>query len=134
MGIHSIIIEDDPGVTFLHELMLEESEFASHIDTFDKVKPAMEFLKNMESSNKPAVIFLDINLPAVSGWDFLDELRIINIERPIFVVMATSSINISDRKKAELYESVIDFVEKPLSLEVCELLKKNDELKKYFNE
>lgn len=134
MSIHSIIIEDDPGVTFLHELMLEESGFASHIDTFDKVKPAMEFLKSMESSSAPAVIFLDINLPAVSGWDFLDELRIVNLKRLFYVVMVTSSINISDREKSKLYDMVIDFVEKPLSLEVCDMLKNNDELNQYFIE
>lgn len=132
MGVHSIIIEDDPGITFLHELMLEESNFASRIDTFDKVKPALEFISKLDGKTDPAVIFLDINLPADNGWDFLEELRVISNQIHIYVVMVTASINSSDREKSKLYESVIDFVEKPLSLESCEILKEADELKAYF--
>lgn len=132
MGVHSIIIEDDPGITFLHELMLKESCFANRIDTFNKAKPALESIREMKDKKDPVVIFLDINLPVISGWDFLEELRVINIQVPIYVVMVSSSINISDREKSKLYESVIDFVEKPLSLEVCDVLKKSDSLKAYF--
>lgn len=132
MGVHSIIIEDDPGVTFLHELMLEESDFANRIDTFNKVNPALEFIRKLNGKKEPVVIFLDINLPVVSGWDLLEELRVINNQIPIHVVMVTSSINSSDRERSKLYESVIDFVEKPLSLEICNKLKEADELKAYF--
>lgn len=130
--MHAIIIDDNPGIAFLHELILKESHFADRIDTFDKALPALQFLEDFDQSLKPVVIFLDINLPVMSGWDFLDELKKMKHKGPVFVVMATASINRSDRTKAGLYQSVIEYVEKPLSIEICQKLKLNDNLKYYF--
>ncbi len=56
----------------------------------------------------------------MSGWDFLDKMAADECDQNVWVVMVTSSINSSDRKKAEKYPNVIEYLEKPLSKEACE--------------
>jgi two-component SAPR family response regulator len=117
-----IVIDDDAVVLFLHKLLIKRSSLPSNIRTFKKAEEALEFL-NTGAYATPVLIFLDINMPQCSGWEFLDQIEKIPNSDKFFVVMVTSSINLSDRKKAEKFSRVIDYHEKPLSKEACEKIK-----------
>lgn len=122
MDLDVIVIDDDAVVLFLHKLLIKRSSLPSKIRDFKKAEEALEFLKTRACST-PVLIFLDINMPQCSGWEFLNQIEEIPNPDKIFVVMVTSSINQSDRKKAGKYCRVIDYHEKPLSREACEEIK-----------
>lgn len=118
-----LIIDDDPGVLFLHELMVTESGLDENPLVFCKANDALEYIKFKTCPKQLFLLFLDINMPRMNGWDFLDQL----INNPaacrIKVIMVTSSLSFSDRAKAREYTNlIIDFWEKPISEFECSAL------------
>lgn len=67
---------------------------------------------------KPDVVFLDINMPVMDGWEFLEDLSSKEINIPIY--MLTSSIDKNDNEKSKKYSTVIGFLNKPLKQEKLE--------------
>ena len=63
---------------------------------------------------KVFLIVLDINMPVMNGWEFLDKLNTIAIKPLVKVIIVTSSIDSSDKDKAKEYDQVFEFMEKPL--------------------
>lgn len=133
MSVRAMIIDDDESVLFLHELMLDESDFADEIYQFNNAQDALHHLENRETHH-PYIIFLDINMPKINGWDFLNHLEKSIPDRQVYVVMVTSSVNITDRKRATNYKHVVNYIEKPLNLEICERLKKLEIFRDFYQE
>lgn len=110
------IIDDDPGVIFLHEIIVKESKLNLTPESFKDAREALEYLISLDKPESRLLLFLDINMPKMSGWEFLDAL----IEKvkiaDIKVVMVTSSLSKSDRDKSSKYPIVIDFWEKPMNI------------------
>lgn len=77
---------------------------------------ALEEIHNSNSLKDKVIVLLDINMPEFSGWDFLEMLSKNPPKRTVHVCIVTSSVNISDKKLAEKYPQVFDFLEKPVSL------------------
>jgi len=77
---------------------------------------ALEEIHNSNSLKNKVIVLLDINMPEFSGWDFLEMLSKNPPKRTVHVCIVTSSVNISDKKLAEKYPQVFDFLEKPVSL------------------
>ena len=76
----------------------------------------LEEIHNSNSLKDKVIVLLDINMPEFSGWDFLEMLSKNPPKRTVHVCIVTSSVNISDKKLAEKYPQVFDFLEKPVSL------------------
>lgn len=121
MNTEVVIIDDDAVVLFLHKILVQKSPLSSSLYCFDNGSEAYSYLCN-RTNNKPILVLLDINMPGMSGWDFLDKITLDQCDDNVWVVMVTSSINSSDRERAAKYPRVIEYVEKPLSKETCENL------------
>lgn len=113
-----MLIDDDEATNFIHQDVLED------VDPEDKDihvhNDAEEALKNIKKSKIiPEIIFLDINMPGMNGWDFLDEFEksVDYNGKSIIIVMLTSSLNPDDEKKAKKYKSISGFENKPLTEE-----------------
>lgn len=111
--------------------MLSLAVDCPQVESFVNGKTAIEEIKkNHESTGKlPEVIFLDLNMPIMDGWQFLDEFLKIPTSEKIRVNIITSSIDLHDKEKWELYQKkthhVIDYNEKPLyKAEVARITKK----------
>jgi len=117
-----LIVDDNEGVLFLHELMVEESGLSDNIMTFSSAEAAISYL-NRSTIQEPVFVFLDINMPGMSGWDFMNQISNDDYFKSLKVAIVTSSINKSDKTKSKNYSQIINFFEKPLSLEDCERLK-----------
>jgi CheY-like chemotaxis protein len=104
---------------FAVKLNLKQHKLAESIMTFDNGEEARKyFSENAGNPEKlPDVILLDINMPIMDGWDFLEWYKV-NKEgfaRKIPVFMVSSSIDWRDIERAKSYDSVMDYISKPLT-------------------
>lgn len=102
-----IIIDDDPVSTYLTEELLMDHFNTLKIHKFSSGKDCLAYLKNKKDE---AIILLDLNMPEMNGWEFLNFYREIGINDPI--ILLTSSINDDDRKRAA--QEDIYFLNKPI--------------------
>lgn len=113
-NINIMIVEDDPIVSFLHKRILQKNKIAQNPLTFMNGTEAWDFLVN-DSSNKYYLILLDLNMPILNGWQFLDKLeKEEDISHRTRVAIITSSINPADISKAKNYGVVEQYLSKPL--------------------
>jgi CheY-like chemotaxis protein len=121
-----LLIDDDDVFNFVHKRIIERIESEVDVVVINSCRNALDYLIACES-NLPDLIFLDINMPEMNGFDFLEEcLKLPNdISLRMKVIFVTSSLNEADVKKANSYPMVIGFQDKPLNAEgISRLLKK----------
>jgi len=119
-----MLIDDNEIDNLINQKMIEAAAITKHIYTHTGAKSAIEFLKNIEKlevADKvlPDVIFLDIDMPLMDGFQFLDEFEKFGnlVKKKCKIVMLTSSINPQDFNKAKKYLNVKLYLNKPLSHE-----------------
>ena len=129
--LHTILlIDDDFATNFLHKLIIEKENCVENITCKQNAEEALEYLKvKIEGEYPhPELIFLDINMPGMNGWEFLKEYQNIDKTQQAekVVIMLTTSLDPSDRKKAESMNEISEFKSKPLTKEVLrQVLKSN---------
>lgn len=117
-----VLIDDDHTTNTLNKLIIERSALVDEVVTFAEAERALEYLKNEDGENK-SLILLDINMPFMNGWEFLNEyVKLNGSKRDDKIIMLTSSIDPSDMTKAEEISSVADYKSKPLSVEMLQSL------------
>jgi CheY-like chemotaxis protein len=120
-----MLIDDNEIDNLINQKMIEAANISEHIYTHTGARSAIEFLRNLEKleneSKKvlPEVIFLDIDMPLMDGFQFLDEFDKLSeaTKNNCKVVMLTSSINPQDVNKSKKYSYVKKYINKPLSQE-----------------
>jgi len=123
-----MLIDDNEIDNLINQKMLEASGNIETIFMHTGAKGALEFLKNIEKlsggSALPEIIFLDIDMPLMDGFQFLDEFDKLsdNIKKSCSIIMLTSSINPQDLSKAKKSNYVKKYINKPLTQEVLEKL------------
>jgi CheY-like chemotaxis protein len=125
-----LLIDDDEPTNFLHQRMLEKHQIASRIEVAWNGEEAIELLRNKpEGANPPDLILLDINMPVMDGWEFLEAYEGLDESQKatIVVVMLTTSINPDDQTRAERLGYVSGYQRKPLTIQMMEEI-----LAKYF--
>ena len=114
-----LLIDDNYIDNFVTRKILENSNFAETIVVVRSATEAIESLKN--GSVKPDVIFLDIRMPIMSGFEFLDEYDKIEIDKEhIKVFMLSSSLDPIDFKKSSSNKYISQFILKPLTQKILE--------------
>lgn len=124
MEFNVILVDDDAVVLFLHKMLLERSSLPSPSGVFKNGKEALDFISTKRSFTTPCLVLLDINMPVMNGWEFLDAVQQEQFRDKIFVAMVTSSINSQDANNALKYPQIIDYIEKPLRKEAFESLRR----------
>lgn len=117
-----MLIDDDEDDNFFHRLVLVESAATSHIQVAQTGFEALEYLSG--DNETPDLIFLDINMPGMNGWEFLDAYSKIPLRgktRPV-IVMLTTSANPADRIKAKNIYKTAGFETKPLTAGALEVI------------
>jgi CheY-like chemotaxis protein len=133
MKLNTLIVDDDAMVVFLHKLAVVDSGLSNVPGVARNGIEALAYISKHQTSDTSFLILLDINMPEMDGWGFLDAIQKLNIPTSISVVMVTSSIDKRDRNRAKEYSHVIEYVEKPLNSSACADLKKLPQLAPLFS-
>ncbi|MDB5273487.1 MAG: response regulator receiver protein [Chitinophagaceae bacterium] len=114
-----MIVDDDDISNFITQKCLENSGTVERITVYQDSPVAINELieKRKKNTELPEYILLDINMPYIDGFDFLDLCESSNLHEGLNVIMYTSSLRQEDRKKASTYSSVKGYLEKPLQME-----------------
>ncbi|PTM02813.1 MAG: hypothetical protein DA405_12185 [Bacteroidetes bacterium] len=116
------LIDDDPIFLALNKGIIEKSILKGSLYSYRSGKELLEYLiKNQEESSNN-LVFLDLNMPGMSGWDVLDLLKFNIGNKKINVVILSSSTMSEDVERASKYSIVIDYIQKPLTTEKIERL------------
>jgi CheY-like chemotaxis protein len=122
--LETLIVDDDDMVVFLHKMAIAQSGLSQRPAVAFNGGQALDYISQQQTPDTSFLVLLDINMPVMDGWEFLDTIQTFNLLAPIYIVMVTSSVDNRDRKKAKTYTQVIDYVEKPLSVDTCIHIKK----------
>ncbi len=112
------IIDDDPIFRFGTKKMMENVQVSLDFLVYKNGKEAFDDLaeKIKLKSSFPDVILLDINMPIMDGWQFLDEFSKITTEERIPIYIVSSSVDRRDIEKAKSYDIVNDYLIKPFTV------------------
>src|SRR5579872_5177967 len=110
-----LLIDDDEPTNFLNKLTLEQAGCARQIHIAQSGQEALDYLQ--DAIPRPDLIFLDINMPAMDGWEFLEKYRKLPSVRKadIVLIMLTTSLNPDDEMRTRAIPEVSGFENKPLS-------------------
>jgi CheY-like chemotaxis protein len=117
-----LVVDDDPIHNTVFKKLSECSDFAKEIVSFISAVDCLDYLKTIINTNAipPSIIFLDIKMPIVNGWEFLERLEKMNEHHhfsQVAIFMLTSSSEQSDINKAKKYNLVTDYIVKPITIE-----------------
>lgn len=123
-----LCVDDDPITLMLCKMVINKASFSNEITTAKNGEEAIKYfdtLKTTDSNNKPQLIFLDLNMPVMDGWEFLDTFNTAAYSEfhDTKVIILSSTIDPEDLEKSRKYPMVIDFLSKPISKEMLEFLK-----------
>ncbi|NNF20083.1 MAG: response regulator [Flavobacteriaceae bacterium] len=115
----SCIIDDDPIFIYGTKRIMKEVNFCDEILVYQNGQQALDGLSSIVESdeNFPSVIFLDLNMPIMTGWEFLDNLTSINHPRKdnLIIYIISSSIDPRDLERVKDYEVVHNYILKPVT-------------------
>ncbi|MFD1095430.1 response regulator [Salegentibacter chungangensis] len=104
-----ILIDDQPITNFITKKLLQLEGIEENVKDFTNPVEALQSLEN----ESEALLFLDLNMPEMTGWEFLDKMKENNLR--FDTIILTSSTSELDRQKAEDYDCVKEYVTKPLN-------------------
>jgi CheY-like chemotaxis protein len=133
-----LLVDDNEADNFFHKRILKESGITDQIEIATDGEEALDFLITRGKDGVPPgqnllpeLIFLDINMPVMDGWTFLEEYDKLgdSLKSKIIIVMLTTSVNPADKKHLEKRQGRVDFLQKPLTLALID-----DVMRRHFPE
>lgn len=117
-----LLIDDDKVTNFYNKRVVAKLDNFKEINAVTNGQKALDYLKESQNGlcKKPDLIFLDINMPAMNGWEFIEEFKKLDsrFTSNIKVVMLTTSDSPKDYKRSLTIDSVDDYINKPLSIDL----------------
>jgi CheY-like chemotaxis protein len=114
------VIDDDAIYQRIINKLIQKSGVFSALSSFTNGKEAIVALNNSLENNDsiPDIILLDINMPVMDGWEFMEEIKRIKskISKKIIIYIVSSSIAIEDKNKSKTFTDIIGYIPKPISV------------------
>ena len=125
-----LLIDDDVATNFIHTHLIKKTLVVDTVINKLNGEEAIAYLTTKKDGEypQPDLIFLDINMPVMNGWEFIEEYKKNNFsKKSVLITMLTTSLNPNEIERAEKIEIISDFVTKPLTVECLQ-----DIVKSYF--
>jgi CheY-like chemotaxis protein len=112
------LIDDDEIFRFSAEQLMEMGDFTQHVVSFENGEEALQAIDKLmrQEMATPDLIFLDVNMPVLDGWQFLDELSKYDLPTDFKIYMLSSSADMADMSQVAKYPLVQKYLLKPISL------------------
>ncbi len=123
-----LIIDDDPISIVILKKNLELAEVNQKTTTFKNGWEALNFLKKENKQIEKYIIFLDINMPKMNGWEFLEKANTILNHNNSIIYLLSSSLNKHDKDKANNYPLIKQYLAKPITKEILINIKNTNQL------
>ncbi len=114
-----LLIDDDSINNFVNKELIKRRFPDVNIMCYENPVFAINYLSD-DKAGAPDLILLDLNMPLLNGWEFLDHMKERNLDLPVAIL--TSSINHVDKERSSEYENVKAFLVKPIDLEKLDSL------------
>lgn len=127
-----LCVDDDPITLMLCKKVIVKASFSKEIITSQNGEEALQYFNTLKyaaaehpTKKHPQLIFLDLNMPVMGGWEFLDHFNSLEFSefKNIKVIVLSSTIDPEDIEKSKTYPMVIDFLSKPITSTMLEYLK-----------
>jgi len=115
-----MLLDDDDIANFLNRKLIEVCNFSKEVQVNNKPLEALDFVRNMVESNNvnfPEVFFIDLNMPVMDGFEFLEQIKKLlgNKFNESKIAVLTSSVDPCDKQRVELISQNALFFNKPLT-------------------
>lgn len=127
-----LCVDDDPITLMLCKKVIEKAAFSNQIDTAHNGEDALKYFDGLKTTLEinenfllPELMFLDLNMPVMGGWEFLDlfsEPKYYTFFPSLKVIVLSSTIDPKDIEKSKSYPMVINFLSKPISKEMLKIV------------
>lgn len=117
--INLLVIDDDDINIFIIKKIVEKTGYEAKMVAKTNGQLAIDYINELVGTGQdlPQLILIDINMPVLNGWEFLEAYEKLGIEQNIDMYMLSSSVYENDIEKAKTYKTVKGFISKPLSIE-----------------
>ncbi len=126
-----MLVDDNPDDNFFHEREIKKDHLEATVVVKNSGTEALEYLKSKKDIERlpPDLIFLDINMPGMNGWEFLEEYSLLDnkFQSDVLIIMLTTSDNPDDEERTRTWSNVSDYITKPLTKEKMKVI-----VDKYF--
>jgi CheY-like chemotaxis protein len=111
-----LFIDDDVATNFYHKIIVNSSRVCEKHIFFEKAKDALDYFNSIENDSQiPDVVFLDINMPCIDGWTFLNLFSEVELKKNPSIVMLTTSLSTMERERANNHAQIYKLLHKSLT-------------------
>jgi two-component SAPR family response regulator len=122
-----MLVDDNKIDNFFHERVILKNEATSHVIAMDSARNALSYLEGMKTM--PNIIFLDINMPGMNGFEFISEYKKLDIGHKCLIVLMMNAHDDPENKALDAVQGIFyDFRPKPITKEILEVI-----LGKYYS-
>lgn len=114
---HLLLVDDDPTTNFFNRHLIGKMDLFEHIHEALNGREALDKILSLrDQGESPDMILLDINMPIMNGFEFLDEYAKLDddIRASVVVCMLTTSLAKEDLERSKEYDLLDDYIDKPL--------------------